>query len=158
MAAHQAPLSTEFSRQEYWSELPFPSPNGMLFTHKKVWNWIIYAEVDGLRDYHTELKKSEREKQIYIHAFMESRKKEYTWATTFHVCRLSWTNIHFSWSFKICYCLIHQTVFLFPWGPLGAPNLWFQSGSGVPVSSEAPGPHVFPFPDLILSLLEHIFL
>ena len=25
-AAHQSPLSTEFSRQEYWSELPFPSP------------------------------------------------------------------------------------------------------------------------------------
>ena len=24
--AHQAPLSTEFSRQEYWSGLPFPSP------------------------------------------------------------------------------------------------------------------------------------
>ena len=23
--AHQAPLSMEFSRQEYWSELPFPS-------------------------------------------------------------------------------------------------------------------------------------
>ena len=23
---HQAPLSTEFSSQEYWSELPFPSP------------------------------------------------------------------------------------------------------------------------------------
>ena len=25
-AAHQAPQSTEFSRQEYWSGLPFPSP------------------------------------------------------------------------------------------------------------------------------------
>ena len=25
-AAHQAPPSTEFSRQEYWSGLPFPSP------------------------------------------------------------------------------------------------------------------------------------
>ena len=25
-AAHQAPLSMEFSRQEYWSELPFSSP------------------------------------------------------------------------------------------------------------------------------------
>ena len=25
-AAHQAPLSLGFSRQEYWSELPFPSP------------------------------------------------------------------------------------------------------------------------------------
>ena len=24
--ANQAPLSMEFSRQEYWSELPFPSP------------------------------------------------------------------------------------------------------------------------------------
>ena len=25
-AIHQAPLSTGFSRQEYWSGLPFPSP------------------------------------------------------------------------------------------------------------------------------------
>ena len=25
IVAHQAPLSMEFSRQEYWSELPFPS-------------------------------------------------------------------------------------------------------------------------------------
>ena len=24
--AHPAPLSTEFSRQEYWSQLPFPPP------------------------------------------------------------------------------------------------------------------------------------
>ena len=26
---HQAPLSMEFSRQEYWSELPFPSPGDL---------------------------------------------------------------------------------------------------------------------------------
>ena len=26
---HQAPLSTEFSRQEYWSGLPFPSPGDL---------------------------------------------------------------------------------------------------------------------------------
>ena len=25
--ARQAPLSLEFTRQEYWSELPFPSPD-----------------------------------------------------------------------------------------------------------------------------------
>ena len=25
-AAHQAPLSMRFSRQEYWSEVPLPSP------------------------------------------------------------------------------------------------------------------------------------
>ena len=28
-AAHQAPLSIGFSRQEYWSGLPFPSPGGL---------------------------------------------------------------------------------------------------------------------------------
>ena len=27
--AHQAPLSIGFSRQEYWSGLPFPSPGGL---------------------------------------------------------------------------------------------------------------------------------
>ena len=26
--ARQAPLCMEFSRQEYWSQLPFPSPGG----------------------------------------------------------------------------------------------------------------------------------
>ena len=27
--AHQAPLSMRFSRQEYWSGLPFPSPSDL---------------------------------------------------------------------------------------------------------------------------------
>ena len=27
--AHKAPLSTGFSRQEYWSGLPFPSPEDL---------------------------------------------------------------------------------------------------------------------------------
>ena len=34
MAAHQAPLSLGFSRQEHWSGLPFPSP--MHETHRLV--------------------------------------------------------------------------------------------------------------------------
>ena len=29
--AHQVPLSMGFPRQEYWSGLPFPSPEGVLF-------------------------------------------------------------------------------------------------------------------------------
>ena len=29
IVAHQAPLSMRFSRQEYWSGLPFPSPKGV---------------------------------------------------------------------------------------------------------------------------------
>ena len=30
--AHQAPLSMRFSRQEYWSASPFPSPGNLLET------------------------------------------------------------------------------------------------------------------------------
>ena len=30
MAAHQAPLSLGFSRQEYWSGVPLPSPGDLL--------------------------------------------------------------------------------------------------------------------------------
>ena len=29
IVAHQAPLSMKFSRQEYWSSLPFPSPGDL---------------------------------------------------------------------------------------------------------------------------------
>ena len=31
--AHQAPLSVGFSRQEYWSGLPFPPPGDLYFTY-----------------------------------------------------------------------------------------------------------------------------
>ena len=31
-AAHQAPLSTEFSKKEYWNKLPFPTPGDLLET------------------------------------------------------------------------------------------------------------------------------
>ena len=35
MAAHQAPLSLGFSRQEHWSGLPFPSP----MHEREKWKW-----------------------------------------------------------------------------------------------------------------------
>ena len=35
MAAHQAPLSTGFSRQEYWSGVPFPPP----VHESEKWKW-----------------------------------------------------------------------------------------------------------------------
>ena len=40
--AFQAPLSMEFSRQEYWSGLPFPSPN-----QKTTVGEIIVTEENG---------------------------------------------------------------------------------------------------------------
>ena len=43
-AAYQAPPSMEFSRQEYWSGLPLPSPNGHEFEQTGSWrvghNWV----------------------------------------------------------------------------------------------------------------------
>ena len=36
-AAYQAPPSMGFSRQEYWSGVPLPSPDEILLSHKKEW-------------------------------------------------------------------------------------------------------------------------
>ena len=45
MAAHQAPPSLGFSRQEHWSGLPFPSP-----MHESVkWKWSHSVVSDSLR-------------------------------------------------------------------------------------------------------------
>ena len=35
-AAYQAPLSMVFSRQEYWSRVPLPSPVSLGFTKRKI--------------------------------------------------------------------------------------------------------------------------
>ena len=46
--ARQAPLSMGFSRQEYWSELPFPSPAHLLGLNQGLnpdllhGRWILY--------------------------------------------------------------------------------------------------------------------
>ena len=47
-AARQAPLSIEFSRQEYWSGLPCPSPYIVL--------GITYVFKDFIMDYHIQIK------------------------------------------------------------------------------------------------------
>ena len=52
--------------------------NGILLSHKKKQNWVIYSEVDGPRDCHTEWSKSEKEKQIsYINTYMWNLEKGY---------------------------------------------------------------------------------
>ena len=60
--AYQAPPSVEFSRQEYWSRLLFPSPkeavvhihNGILLSHKKEHIRVSSDEVDEPKTYYTE--------------------------------------------------------------------------------------------------------
>ena len=44
MAAHQAPLSLVFSRQEHWSGLPFPSP----MHESEKWKWSHSVVSDSL--------------------------------------------------------------------------------------------------------------
>ena len=54
--------------------------NEILLSHKKERNWVIYRDMDGLGDSHTEWSKSEREKQIlYINAYMWNLEKWYRW-------------------------------------------------------------------------------
>ena len=45
MAAHQAPLSLGFSRQEHWSGLPFPSP----MHENEKWKWSRSVVSDSSR-------------------------------------------------------------------------------------------------------------
>ena len=39
--AHQASLSVEFSRQEYWSGLPFPPPGDLPDPGIKLWSPVL---------------------------------------------------------------------------------------------------------------------
>ena len=47
-AAHQAPLSLEFSRQGHWSELPFPSPTWAICLHINYNNPLILLSLEIL--------------------------------------------------------------------------------------------------------------
>ena len=47
-AAHQAPVSVEFSRQEYWSGFPFSSPRGETHTQQnKKEKYIVFPMMIG---------------------------------------------------------------------------------------------------------------
>ena len=44
MVALQTPLSMEFSRQEYWSGLPFPSTGDLLYPGTEPWFPALQAD------------------------------------------------------------------------------------------------------------------
>ena len=50
--AHQAPLSMGFSRQEYWSGLPFPSPKC-----PQIAEWINKMQYRHTMEYYSALRK-----------------------------------------------------------------------------------------------------
>ena len=45
--AHQAPLSMEFSREEYWSGSPFPIPEDLLDPRIKLMSLVLPAWAGG---------------------------------------------------------------------------------------------------------------
>ena len=47
--------------------------NGILLSHKKEWNNAICSNMDGPKDYRTKWSKSERERQILYHLYVESK-------------------------------------------------------------------------------------
>ena len=49
--AYQAPLSMGFSRQEYWSGLPFPPPGDLPDPGIKPWSPALQAESPGKPTY-----------------------------------------------------------------------------------------------------------
>ena len=57
MAAHQAPLSLGFSRQEHWSGLPFPSP----MHESEKWKWSRSVVSDSSRHMYVNLKITQRD-------------------------------------------------------------------------------------------------
>ena len=51
--------------------------NDVLLSHKEEWIWVSSSEVDEPRSYYTEWSKSERDKQIYINAYVRNLEKWY---------------------------------------------------------------------------------
>ena len=60
--------------------IPFIAYNGILFRHKKEWNWAICRDVHGPRDCQTAWSESEREKQILENnTYTWNLEKRYRW-------------------------------------------------------------------------------
>ena len=50
--------------------------NGIVLSHKKEWNNAICSNMDGPRDYHTKESQSDRERQIWYHSYVKSKKND----------------------------------------------------------------------------------
>ena len=117
-AASQAPLSMGFSRQEYWSGLPFPPPGDLpdlgieptsftsiyligrwIFNHCATWGWGNYLLPSCLRS-------------------LPSHRMEGTWAPNQHGPPSTYRQEHLYWTVKkarnrllICYSKCYPTSY-----------------------------------------------
>ena len=85
--AHQAPPSMEFSRQEYWGGLPFPSPGnlpgpGIEPGSPALWADALVSLPPG-SPIQSEVSQKEKNKYCILMTYMESRGN----GTNEHICR-----------------------------------------------------------------------
>ena len=95
--AHQAPLSMGFSRQEYWSGLPFPSPGnlsnpGIESRSPTLWADALTSELPGklklfhlsllLKDQGVGVSRKESSRKISTSALLTKPKSLTLWITT----------------------------------------------------------------------------
>ena len=79
--AHQAPLSMGFSRQEYWSGLPFPSPGNL--PNPGIEPRSPALQADAL----TSEPPGKRSKMSYAYVFVSMTSKVFTFFSVIILCR-----------------------------------------------------------------------
>ena len=74
--AHQAPLSMEFSRQEYWNGLPFPTPKDLPGPGMEPGSPALQADSLPSKPPGKPRRRRRRKKNIYIYVYMKSKLKQ----------------------------------------------------------------------------------
>ena len=102
MAAHHAPLSLGFSRQEYWNGLPFPSP----IHESEKWKWSRSVVSDSLRPHGLQPTRLLRpwdfpgkSPGVGCHCLLQLRYTHFKYDATAHLMDNS-VNITFIWTRK----------------------------------------------------------
>ena len=84
MAAHQAPPSLGFSRQEHWSGLPFPSP-----MHKsEKWKWSLPREANFINQSTSEVSSSQAGFWETASLMKENKVKRQAWSQLITMLKL----------------------------------------------------------------------
>ena len=67
---HKCPSTDEWIKKMWCIYIYIYIYNVILLSHKKEWNNVVCSNMEGLRDYHTEWNKPDRERQIYDITYM----------------------------------------------------------------------------------------
>ena len=120
-AARQSPLSMDFSRQEYWSGLPFPSPRLNRVFNASTWQWCLWGgqkaervkiiPQHGFANGHLpQAVPAQRWRVAQILSFLRSKRKE---MTSFYSNAEPWIT-ELEKILAVCLELLHKTKYIIP--------------------------------------------